>query len=231
MPKKPLAATAGALLLITTVLTAAAQELHSVSFKGNVISRDIRVIDGRPYIPLADAARALGGSVVKSGTDYEIQAAGGANEVKGLSGTVGQMLFTGKWRFEVLDVKTADHYDSHYQPDSYTWTPSGANDELVVIDCLVKNAQTVPDSPLLRHENAMDTAVTDANGSAYPPIDFDLIGGGGYGPPSMLPGSSSTFAAIFDVPKGTNLKDLVFSLANLEQRDNPTNVRISIAQR
>jgi hypothetical protein len=75
----------------------------------------------------------------------------------------------------------------------------------------------------------MDTAVTDTNGSAYPPVDFDLVGGGGYGPPTMLPGAASKFAAIFDVPKGTTLKDLVFSLATIGERDHPVNVRVSLA--
>ena len=36
--------------------------------------------------------------------------AGGANQVEGLRGKVGDMLFTGRWRFQVQDVQTVDTY-------------------------------------------------------------------------------------------------------------------------
>ena len=36
--------------------------------------------------------------------------AGGANQVEGLNGTIGQMLFTGRWRFQDKEVKEVDTY-------------------------------------------------------------------------------------------------------------------------
>jgi hypothetical protein len=220
---------------VTGIAVAAyAAVTSSVTYNGNVISHDVRVIDGRPFIPLADAARALGGSVVKTAQNYEIAPgaakAGGANQINGLNGKIGQMLFTGKWRFEVLSVNVTQQYQTVLASSPNTDNPTGSNDELVVVNCLVKNAQTETSQLMLRTENPMDTTVTDNQGVSYGrPIDFDFAGGSGYGP-TMAPGAAVKFAVVFDVPKGTTVNDLIMSLATLEDRDHPADARVSLAQ-
>src|SRR5688500_15525819 len=64
---------------------------------GKVVSRDVRIINGRPYAPLADIARGMGQTLAKRGSGYELAAAGGANQVEGLRGKIGDTLFDGKW--------------------------------------------------------------------------------------------------------------------------------------
>lgn len=210
----------------TLVIASAAwaQTAKTLQYKGEIVSHDVRVINGQAYIPLADVARLLSANAVRTGGGYELVAssagapAGGANEVKGLHGTVGQMVFTGKWRFEVLSVEHMAEYTTNYQPTNETIKPNGDNDELVVITGLVKNAQAKPHEMVITIHALDDTALTDDQGQSYQPIKFDLTGGGFYGPPSMLPGSSQHFAAIFSIAKGTNLKDLVFSLSSYDDR-------------
>jgi hypothetical protein len=85
---------------------------------GKTASTDVRIIGGSAYVKLADVAKALGMVVTKraDGT-YEIAKAGGTNQVQGaVQGKVGDVLFDGRWRFQVLGVQ---------MPDSYTMnTPS-----------------------------------------------------------------------------------------------------------
>lgn len=230
-----------ALLTLGVAGAVLAQAGKSLTYKGAVVSRDLRLISGRPYVPLADVARMLGGAAVKSGAGYAIREtdsdttapAGGANQVNGLRGKVGQVLFTGLWRFQVLSVDRASSYATKYQENAETITPRGSNDELVVLTCQIKNAQKVAKGAILSPNSAHNTALADDQGQSYPPLRFDKRGGdlSASNGPIMLPGSSQTFAVVFSVPKGTTLKDLVFSLQRWYEDDpnGGTDVRISLA--
>jgi hypothetical protein len=44
----------------------------------------------------------------------------------------------------------------------------------------------------------------------------------------LLPGAGQDLTAVFIVPEGTKLKDLVFTLTNVSDR-NPKDVRVSLA--
>src|SRR6187551_156373 len=85
--------------------SALAQNGVRLILNGKVASTRVRMINGAPYAPLADIARATGQTLVKRGGGYEIIAAGGANQVEGLRGKVGDTLFDGKWRLKVTDVQ------------------------------------------------------------------------------------------------------------------------------
>ena len=74
-----------------------------------------------------------------------------------------------------------------------------------------------------------NNALTDDQDHAFPPYGYDLSNGGFYGPPKMLPGSAQQFAVYFRVPKGINLKDLVFTLTAYGD-DHPVDVRVSLKQ-
>jgi hypothetical protein len=227
---------AAVIALAAGVVTASwAQAALTLSYKGSVVSHRVRMLDGQAYVPVADMAKLLNGRIVRTDGGYQIQGAGnggdlagGANQVNGLQGSIGQMLFTGKWRFEVLSVTHEASYTFKYDAPSAV-TPNGANDELVVVDCLLKNAQTSSKEAKIDIHSASNTALTDDQGQSYPPIEYDVIGGSAYGPPSMLPGSSTHFAAIFSVPKTANLKDLVFSVGGWSE-DKLVDVRITLAQ-
>lgn len=227
---------------LTFALVATAYALSETGVRlmiqGKTASNDVRVINGQAYVPLSDMARAMNGTSVKTGNDYSIEmrngggqaAAGGANEVKGTSGALGQMLFVGKWRFEAITVTRAASYESQYLPDHQTFAPNGDTEELVVVQCRLKNAQTSAQKAMLSAIHPHNTAVTDDQGQSYAPLGFDKHTDSTDEGPSMLPGSQTDFAAIFSVPKGTKLKDLVFSLqvAYDDTPDGGTDVRISL---
>jgi hypothetical protein len=233
---------AAALVPAVCLATAAlAQSSMRLMVHGKTASADIRLIGGRPYVPLADMARAMNGTAVKRQGGYEItmggvdpttpQAAGGANEVRGTSGKIGQVLFNGKWRFAVLSVARAATYDSQFLADKQTFTPAGETEELVVVRCRLKNGQRTAQKAMLSPIHPHNIALADDQGQSYAPKDFDKRGGDTDTGPSLLPGAQTEFALLFSVPRGTSLKDLVFSLQTAydDYPDGGTDVRISLA--
>lgn len=238
-----------AALFATAALATAAGALGQATLRliiaGKTASNDIRIINGRPYVPLADMAKAMNGAAVKhKGGDYEITmgsvdtttpkasaAAGGANEVRGTRGKIGQVLFNGKWRFSVLSIERAASYDSQFLPEKRTFTPNGDAEELVIVRCRMKNGQNATQAPMLSPIHPHHTALTSNQEESFAPIDYDKRGGHTDEGPTMLPGSQTEFAILFSVPKGTVLKDLVFSVENVyeESPDGATDVRISLA--
>ena len=227
-----------------------------LSVGGQTVSTDVRLIGGRPFVPLADMARAMNGTLVRHSSGYEIKtggagspaggdtttptddaapatpdAAGGANEVRGTRGRIGQMFFNGKWRFEVLGVDHADAYDSKFLADTQTFKPAGNTEELVVVRCRLKNGQKTAQMAMLSRVHPHNIALTDDQGQSYAPTDFDKRGGSLDEGPHLLPGAQTDFAVLFSVPKGTALKDLVFSLqtAYADFPDGGTDVRVSLA--
>lgn len=221
---------AGAILMTGLIIggPAWADTPAPVTYKGQVVSHDVRVIDGRPYVPLADVAKILGGSVAKGDGGYTIEAAGGANQINGLQGKVGQMLFGGKWRFEVVSFTRVPTFTTQYSATSTTVSPTGANDELVVASCLVKNGEKSEEQIIMREYGAAHSALTDDQEVSYPCIDWDYGGGSSYGP-TLLPGSAQHFNLVFSVPKATNLKDLVEGVAAFGDNGGDT-FRVSMSQ-
>jgi len=241
-----------AVLVLTAGAATAALALASarLTVGGQTVSTDIRILGGRPYVPLADMARAMNGTAVRhAGGSYEIKRdgvdtttpsadvvtpapAGGADEVHGTRGKIGQMLFTGKWRFEVLGVDRAAAYDSKFLPDARNFTPAGDTEELVIVRCRLKNGQKTAQKAMLSPIHPHNIALTDNEGQSYAPTDFDKRGGSTDEGPNLLPGAQTDFAVLFSVPKGAALKDLVFSLQNAyeDTPDGGTDVRIALAQ-
>ena len=168
--------------------------------------------------------------------------AGGANQVEGLSGKIGQMLFDGKWRFQVQSVQEGlttytltvlaseqdyamYHNVSEEDPNTHTFTPKAGN-TLVAIKCFAKNAQNKVQQ-LDFYSDAPKTALTDDQGSSYPPIAFDMISKGGWVTKPLLPGSGEEMTLLFAVPPGTKLKDLVVTLKNWSDHKGK-DVRVSL---
>jgi hypothetical protein len=235
----------GAALVPTVCLATAAlaQSAMRLMVNGKTASTGIQIIGGSPYVPLSDMARAMNGTAVKrKGGGYEIvmggvdttapQAAGGANEVRGTSGRIGQVLFNGKWRFAVLSVARAATYDSQFLADKQTFTPAGDTEELVVVRCRLKNGQKTAQKAMLSPIHPHNIALADDQGQSYAPKDFDKRGGDTDTGPSLLPGAQTEFAILFSVPRGTSLKDLVFSLQTAydDYPNGGTDVRISLVQ-
>ena len=229
---------------LALALVASAIAIHQTGtllmMNGKTLSNDVRVINGRSYVPVVDMARALNGKVVKSDAGYEIQTeasggdtgptAGGGTAIKGTKGSIGQMVMTGKWSFEVVDVTRAASAESQYLPDHKTFTPNGASEELVIIHCKLKNASKSTLKAMLSPIHPHNTALADDQGQSHQVLAFDKRSANLDEGPNMLPGAITDLAVIFSVPKDTKLKDLVFSLQTAydDYPDGGTDVRISL---
>jgi hypothetical protein len=234
MSKRRIFLFSGLLMAVCSIIALAAAG-RTVYYHNQVMTQDAQQINGRTYVPLSDVARALGGQVASRGGGFEIvtgggsadsrTAAGGANEVRGTNGNVGDWFFDGRWRFRVSKVEHTDGYQFQYSATADSDKPSGANDELVVCYCTIKNGHAQTEEPILTSHglSSQNTALTDDQGQSYLPIDFDTRGGG------LLPGAAKNFAVIFSVPKGTKLKDMVFTLYGFASSTKVSNIRVNLA--
>jgi len=230
---------------LTAGLAAASPVLagETLVMNGATASTDVRALNGSAYVKLSDVAKALGMVVVKRPGGYEIIKAGGANQVQGVTqGKVGDVLFDGKWRFQVLSVE---------KPDSYTMKTPGVEPsswprdiidyssatrvlrakpsyQLVVLQCRVTNG--VKEKRTLwtaGSDNRINTALADTEGSSYAPVGYDFEGA-----PTqskwLVPGAALSFPILFSVPANTQLKDLIFTLKNNQTDEKGNDVRVAL---
>jgi hypothetical protein len=214
---------------------------QTLVINGTTASTDVRTIDGSAYVRISDVAKALGMVVVKRGNGYEIIKSGGANQIPGVTqGKVGDVLFDGRWRFQVVSVET---------PDSYTLTAPdveplyGADDvssynsatrvvrakpgyKLVLVRCRMINGQKSTQTFWLGHQD-VNNALADEAGESHPPIAYDLMGSPIQSKP-LLPGAKTEVPILFSVPQATTIKDLVFTLRNNDFSQKGNDVRVSL---
>lgn len=209
---------------------------------GKVASTDVRVIDGSAYVKVADVAKALNMVVVKRAGGYEITKAGGANAIEGVTqGKVGDVLFDGRWRFQVVSVTTPDSYTMKSDADTYdsaglthldratrVLTPK-ADYKLVVIQCRVSNGQKEKAQLWTAiSDTKMNTALADSDGTSHPPVAYDFQGAPTQ-TTALIPGASLNFPIIFSVPKETKIKDIVYTLRTNGGADSSyKDVRVSL---
>jgi hypothetical protein len=202
-----------ALAAVSVVWAAAGSKLF---INGKVASTDVRIINGQAYVPLRAVADALNMAIVKKPEGYEMAVAGGANQIDGSrQGKIGDWLFTGQWRFQVVGVKEVAEYTERYYQQEKTIKPKGPKEVLIVIDCRIKNGIKEQQSPVLTERMPRNTALADDAGHSYVPLDYDarqkINKTQSYEAEPLLPGAASDFALVFSVPKGTKLKALVFT--------------------
>jgi hypothetical protein len=227
------------LLLPVGVATAAMAPVgRTLILNGQVASRDVRLINGRPYVPLADVARALKQTVVTRAGGYEITAAGAANPTQGLTGNAGETPSDVRWRFQVLSVSELDSYtpSNKVTPDyaayrnvaEYTqgeFRPKEGN-KLVAIRCRVKNGLRNESQSLWWARSDSRTAITDRQGESYPPIAIDAPAETPFQSKPLLPGAGIDLTLLFSVPDAAEPKDLVFTLRTISDRG--MDVRVSL---
>jgi len=208
---------------------------------GKPASQDVRTIGGSAYVKLSDIAKALGMIVVKRPGGYELTKAGGANQVQGLlQGKVGDILFDGFWRFQVLSVETPESYKmlTENEPNALAFdrrtrlVHARPHTKLITIHCRMtngqKSVQTFWLAPL-PGERQINNSLTDTHGESYPPDCYDLDGSTSQSKP-LLPGAKTDFSILFSIPETVQreeLKDLVFTLQNNDARPG-SDVRVSL---
>ncbi len=199
----------------------------SLIVNGKVASSRVRMIDGEAWVPVRDVARAQGLTVQKSGSRLELVEAGGANQVDGLRGKIGDTVFDGSWRLTVHDFERVDQYHivsktstdysisgaiADYNDGTFTPKPGYT---LYVADCTVKNGT---------HENQQfdwnpidnKTSIADTSGSNYPWIVFD-IPSPSFNSRPILPGSAINFKICFSAASDARPQDLIITLKSLTQ--------------
>ena len=225
--------------LAACAVVAWAATSHAVYYNGQTLTQDARQMNGQTYVPLADVARALGGRVAThpggglmiatdngaGGSEAGRPAAGGANEVRGTRGAVGDWFFNGFWRFRVNSVEHPDTYNFQYAAFPREVKPHSDTDQLVVLHCTVKNGQKKAAEPILTTYGTavQQTALTDDQGQSYAPLEFDVRSG------DLASGAAKNFVVVFSVPKDAHLKDLIFTLYSTAYGNKPSNVRVSLA--
>jgi len=232
------AAVALAALLMLGASVAAARDGAKLILNGKATAADVRTVNGSAYVRLSDVAKALGMVVVKRPDGYELTKAGGANQVEGLNGKLGDTLFDGRWRFTVLGVETADSYaiKSTGEPYAYgqpvdfnsatrTLTPKPGN-TLIVVRCRIANGQKSTQTLWLAQKDT-HTALADDQGESYPPSAHDVDGAPIQTKP-LLPGAKIEFPVVFVVPQGKKLQDLVFTLKNNDSAQKGNDVRVAL---
>ena len=224
--------------------TAAPGTADTLVVNGKPAPADVRIIGGSPYVKLADVAKALGMVVVKRPDGkYEITRAGGANQLQGVTqGKVGDVLFDGHWRFQVQSVTTpaaytmktaGEPYDSHDlstfdRPNRVIKATRG--NSLVVLQCRATNGVNGNRTLWTAiSDDHIHTALTDTDGSSYPPIAYDFDGGP-IQSKSLVPGAALNFAVLFSMPESAHIKDLIFSLKNNQGDDKARDVRVALTE-
>ena len=167
---------------------------------------------------------------------------GGANQVLGLNGKIGDVLFDGQWRFQVLSLTPVSTYTltvpsseqdfakyhdtAELDPGTHLFTPKTGY-TFFAVKCHVKNGQKRTEQ-LDGYLDDPKTALTDDKENSYPPIAYDMISKGNWVTKELLPGSGEELTLLFAVPTGTTPKDLVFTLKNWSSHAG-RNVRVSLA--
>jgi hypothetical protein len=213
-------------LAITSCAAWALQTGKKLTMNGSIISTDIQIVHGRTYVPLSDMAKALDMTVVTRGGIYRFARAGGANQIGGIPGKINADISSGTWLLRVTSVRQVSGYSQQYGVDKAQLLPAEAGDILVVIKCRLKNDTKEMQEVYFDKESAGNTALMDDQEHGYVPLAYDSRNSD-YTSVKIPSGSEHDFVIIFSIPKGANLKDLIYTVGNNET-DKSTDFRVSL---
>jgi hypothetical protein len=212
------------LALAATVTVFAAYLAPSrMTLNGQTVSTNVIERDGVAYVPIKDVAAALKMNISKTSSSYDLSPTGGANQINGLNGKVGDVLFNGYARFQVVSVSHEATHTNLFTSGHENISPSPGN-EFVIVVCRIKNGTNDTVTCLL--PGAQETALTDSNGRSYgmKTGDIDVPTNGVH----LLPGAAADFAITFDVPTGLTIQDLVYQARFYGTKAEDKKFRISL---
>lgn len=214
------------LALVGVAAVGSAFWAQQVRIDGKVATTDVITRNGKTYVPLADVAKSLGMTVVKTPTGWDLVKPGGANMVQGVKGKIGEELFNGKYRFQVVKVTRGSSYTPQFAKLGFDLTPASADNEIVAIHCRLKNGtKEAVTFDILMGKNTALTDEKEQSYAAYNGGSVDMVARA----PRVIPGAAADFALTFEVPKDAALKDLVFSVNDLTVKESP-DFRVSLKQ-
>lgn len=228
------------ILLVASLGAIAFQAAQKLFLDGKVVSTDLRVINGRAYVPLADVAKALDYTIQPATGGYAITKSGGAGPIAGKNvGSVGEEVFSGQWKFTVVRVDRVAEAVPEFLPNE-VWNrrTAGSGMEIVVVKCRVKNGTGQKDTIVLDKWEGNNTTLTDMDENAYEPTQHGYDAKFNEHFPegaTFLPGGAINFNLRFEVPKAAKLKDLVFTVIRYDDRAStktkqPTDFRIHLGE-
>lgn len=183
----------------------AAKAQTTITYGQTTVTTDTIVKNGRTYVPIADAAKAFGVQVRKTDSGFEFFQEGGANQLNGLTGKVGQTLNCGYATVKLVKIEHTAHYKQVFADGVVD--ASGPSADVVVATMHVKNAthETQWFNPI----GDQNIALVDDQDHSYQPFTgmaADMRDRGA----KLLPGSAYDFALVFDIPKSAKLTQLVY---------------------
>jgi hypothetical protein len=217
--------------LVTTAALAATAALGwarwagaKLYYNGKVASSDVITRGGVAYVPIRDIAAALSMTVQTRDDGYVLMKAGGANQLEGLNGKVGDDLFNGVFRLKVNRVIRGSRYQRQFSKGDDLTAPEG--EDIMAVVVRVKNG--TQKTQMVDLMPGANTALTDENEHSFGPYS------GGYmdipeRAPTLVPGAATDFALTFHVPKSAVLKDLIFSPRSLMLNGGP-DFRVSLKE-
>lgn len=159
---------------------------------------------------------------------------------QGLKGRIGDVIFDGEWRFQVLSAQTLDSYTMKsgaepgpaYNDDVAKWNSTGRvflpklGYKLVLIQCRIVNA--VNQKRTLWVKTDTNNALADTRGGSHVPLAYDFEGGPIQSQP-LLHGAKLDFAILFSVAESAQPKELVFTLKTNDWQEKGNDVRVSLS--
>lgn len=170
---------------------------------GREVPTDFITQNGRTYVPLSDVAKGLNMDVQKISGGFELKPAGGANQVEGLNGKIGDQLSCGAFLLKIVEVTETQEYTLAHNGQKQA--PASTANKLVVVKFRLKNATPVTQS--IDPYGGNHTALTDDEGHNFKSTNLD-----GERAPDVLPGAAVDFTLIFDIAKDAALGDMVYQL-------------------
>lgn len=196
-----------------------------LNINGKTVSTAAKKIGGKTYVSIDDVAKALGMKASVAGGTISIRPAGGARQVANkLVGKQGEELFSGKVGFRVASVERAATYKSRFR-NRYNFKEdyrAEEGSELVIVNCRLRNTTNSPVKyAFATGEWAENTALADVDAQSFAITATDVFAeeSAPLGK-TVLPAASLNFALIFEVPQGTKLKDLIYSVVVYNERGN-----------
>lgn len=216
-----------ALAVLAAIAVAWRLQASRLYVNGELASTGVIERNGISYAPIKDIAASLKLSVQKTSRGIELSAEGGANQAGGLTGKIGDMLFNGIARFQVVKVIRGKEYTNQFDGSHQKITPYPEGMDLVVIVCRVKNGTQKTVTCGLPAGG--ETGLTDTQDHSFGPrtgLSIDCPNRG----VDLLPGAAVDFALTFDVPESAELGDLVYQVAFYGPDAGKKKFRVSLKQ-
>lgn len=211
----------------TVAVAWAIQGSTKLFVNGTLASSGVIERNGVAYVPVKDVAANMKLSLVKTARGWEIGTAGGATMVMGVNGKVGDTLWNGYFRFQVLKVTRGKEYTNQFSGDNQKVTPYPEGFDLVVVTCRIKNGTKAKETVFLPAGST--TGLTDDAEHSFAPrsgLSIDVPSRG----VDLLPGAAADFALTFDVPANSKLKDLVYEVSSTAGSASHKPFRVNVAE-